>query len=819
MLDPSRAAWMRDDTEAQYLVITTTPPTVHDHLSLSMTAHEVFKTLQGLFEKKTTFMTKVHNVQENNTTRVAACATNEVRNRLERTWESLPSNGTHREHERKTMDQGRVGRKRRVGEKGEKPRGRVEEGTGAASGPGMETTDQSADGVGLATLVSSPTAGRQVNDTTADTINPHATCTGPTRPVGKSSEPPRQELEPKSHDRTPPSKDASGSEVHELATGDKAKGGEMDDEDRRAHERVNDEDSRVEKSEDETTTTRPHAPQSMPLEGEWTGKASGGISKPTAPEMDPTRPSRDTEDATGDDERRPDTPAEPPNMPEGTRGRGSRDGDARVKTEVSRTSRGHAEATGEISDEPRRPTKPNDSPDELEVARVEEVETSLSKASRGVQEGPDDDDDEGRPGVPDEPSDEPSVESRGPADVQVEPGGETEAERNGCVVHEDTDAAVDGEVARAYQDAEVEVESAETHREASVEAEEWSASAHERSTATDEENDQRTSTNVNDVPEDPPDPPPPPDEAAKQHDEPPSVELEGEKGSRASCDDAPTRAETDALGAPKGDEDPRKRPKAAQNESDRVRERSERRDEENSPRRTQDEPDAPGDEAEASTASKGIEDGGTRPRKLRETSKQVSKRSEGSSQKNSPGRPGEEPEEPGGETAVPGDAYTYQEGPRGDASDDGGDANPPSRDRGPGGRLGERDELGDVEGDLERQSDGDGDGMEGRRGSKDGATSGARRDSKRVETRPLAEDETDQHGQRKRTTGDAPRPSTPPTIDPRRPTDHPNPPRRRGRLKTRPRRISTRRWTYQVTRTRRGRIGRIGCVKHVVHGL
>ena len=278
-------------------------------------------------------MTKVHDVQENDTTRVAACATNEVRNRSGRTWESLPSNGTHREHERKTMDQGQVGRKRRVGEKGEKPRGRVEEGTAAASGPGMETTDQSADGVGLATPASSPTAGQQVNDTTADTINPHATCTGPTRPAGKSSEPPRQELEPKSHDRTPPSEDASGGEVHELATGDKVKGGETDDEDCRAHERVDDESSRVETSEDETTTMTPHAPQSMSLEGEWTGQASGGINKPTAPKMtsedhpdedggptNPTRPSRDPEDATGDDEHRPDAPTEPPNMPEGTRG-------------------------------------------------------------------------------------------------------------------------------------------------------------------------------------------------------------------------------------------------------------------------------------------------------------------------------------------------------------------------------------------------------------------------------------------------------------------------------------------------------------------
>ena len=107
------AAWMRDDTEAQYLVITTTPPTVHDHLSLSMTAHEVFKTLQCLFEKKTTVMTKVHDVRENDTTRVAACASNEVRNRSGRKWESLPSNGTCREREPKTSDQGRVGTRQR----------------------------------------------------------------------------------------------------------------------------------------------------------------------------------------------------------------------------------------------------------------------------------------------------------------------------------------------------------------------------------------------------------------------------------------------------------------------------------------------------------------------------------------------------------------------------------------------------------------------------------------------------------------------------------------------------------------------------------
>ena len=81
--DPWRtAAWMHNDTEAQYLVIMTTPPTVHNHLSLSMTVHELFKTLHALLEKGTTTMTTVHNVQHNDTTPVAARASYGLRNRL-----------------------------------------------------------------------------------------------------------------------------------------------------------------------------------------------------------------------------------------------------------------------------------------------------------------------------------------------------------------------------------------------------------------------------------------------------------------------------------------------------------------------------------------------------------------------------------------------------------------------------------------------------------------------------------------------------------------------------------------------------------------
>jgi hypothetical protein len=56
-----RAAWIRDNTEVQYLIVMTTLPIIHVHLTLEMTAHELFKTLRGLFEKELNTTTMVHN--------------------------------------------------------------------------------------------------------------------------------------------------------------------------------------------------------------------------------------------------------------------------------------------------------------------------------------------------------------------------------------------------------------------------------------------------------------------------------------------------------------------------------------------------------------------------------------------------------------------------------------------------------------------------------------------------------------------------------------------------------------------------------------
>ena len=86
-----------------------------------------------------------------------------------------------------------------------------------------------------------------------------------------------------------------------------------------------------------------------------------------------------------------------------------------------------------------------------------------------------------------------------------------------------------------------------------------------------------------------------------------------------------------------------------------------------------------------------------------------------------------------------------------------------------------------------------------------GATSGARCELKRLETRSLAEEQTSQHERRKRTTAHVPRPPIPPPIPKhhRRLADHPNPPRQRGRLKSRSKSVSNPRRTYQVVQKRR----------------
>ena len=110
---------------------------------------------------------------------------------------------------------------------------------------------------------------------------------------------------------------------------------------------------------------------------------------------------------------------------------------------------------------------------------------------------------------------------------------------------------------------------------------------------TADENDQHDEPSVNDVPEGPPDLPAPPNETANLQKEPASVELEGERKSVASSDDACTSDEADASGASGHVGDGRMRPTKPRNASERVRERLERRGEENSPKLVPEAPDEP----------------------------------------------------------------------------------------------------------------------------------------------------------------------------------------------------------------------------------
>ncbi|KAF8119183.1 hypothetical protein EV363DRAFT_1528446, partial [Boletus edulis] len=80
----------------------------------------------------------------------------------------------------------------------------------------------------------------------------------------------------------------------------------------------------------------------------------------------------------------------------------------------------------------------------------------------------------------------------------------------------------------------------------------------------------------------------------------------------------------------------------------------------------------------------------------------------------------------------------------------------------------------------------------------DAATSAARCESKRLETDALAGYKASQHGKHNRTMADVPEVSKPPHNHHRSPTDHANPPRRRGKLKTRPKSVSTSRTSYHI---------------------
>ena len=549
----------------------TIPDSLFLRISHFDTAREVLLYLPSLFEKTTTTTTTVHDTQHGDTTRVAACSRNEVRNGSRRQQDDSPKNGMRHEHECTTTDQGKVEMKTRVAEKGAKSRGRVDEEEAAAPrGPGTVTTARTTDGVSLATPASGPTPR---DDNVALTEKLPVESEPPLRKQSNTTQPIWMP-----HDTESNGEGQGMAMGHREATGDNVESGKMNDEEHRAHGRVDDEDSRVETSEDKTTTVTPDTPPRTPLEGEWIGKTSGGGAAWTAHETN--WPTRYSTSARGTSRDHPDL-------------------DEDVET---RSPTGPLEDPGDaMDDDARHPDEPTEPPDDAESTRV-----------RGGEE---------------------RVEER----VEVDPGGgETDVERDVHVARENADATVDKEVVRTHGDARLNRESTGAHRD--VERVGGSGSTHIRSTRRDEENRQRTSTDEYDAPKDPPDPFPPPDRPVRPEDKPPSVELEGEWDVLASCNVGLTRVEAYATGVPDGDEDPRNRPKGPQNASERERARPKGRNQRNPPEGGLDDQGDPSGEAHASGASGHIEDGGKWPRKLQNASERVRERSERSSPDDSPER-------------------------------------------------------------------------------------------------------------------------------------------------------------------------------------
>ena len=78
------------------------------------------------------------------------------------------------------------------GKKGQRAAKRVSKDKATARRLGAETTARTTASVSLATPASSPephVASWQLGDTTADAVNPNATCAEPTRPVDESYNP------------------------------------------------------------------------------------------------------------------------------------------------------------------------------------------------------------------------------------------------------------------------------------------------------------------------------------------------------------------------------------------------------------------------------------------------------------------------------------------------------------------------------------------------------------------------------------------------------------------------------------------------------
>ncbi|KAF8838957.1 hypothetical protein BDN67DRAFT_1012671 [Paxillus ammoniavirescens] len=196
--------WRAQNNLTKRTIVVTIHPSLAVRIRRLETAREGYETLQSLFEKSTTTPTATMTVQEtrtNSSKRVAAYPLDSSRDRVQTRNEvtatsqrddevsngsrrrrvyDVPSSNTHHEHECQTDGQGRVERRREMGEKGSKSNGRVDEKVTAATGPGKGAMDHKAGGVSLVRPTSSQ---ENIPGTHIDTPSPPPPLTTPTLPV------------------------------------------------------------------------------------------------------------------------------------------------------------------------------------------------------------------------------------------------------------------------------------------------------------------------------------------------------------------------------------------------------------------------------------------------------------------------------------------------------------------------------------------------------------------------------------------------------------------------------------------------------------
>ena len=685
----------------------------------------------------------------------------------------------------------------------------------------------------LAATMAATVASQTVSNATADTINPNANSARPTEPAGTSCNPKDEpyrmadenlwgEGQLDNGDVETAGK-TEGSETAEVASGQGA-GARCPGEgatDKSAHGDGAITDSQG--ASGDAKVDRVCAPPTKTCDHNKSQSTSNAVTHPVTTSASACSASHDHPATTNDDT---STTGDPETVDEST------------WTSVIRPPNAPVE----------RPRPPDSADDEVQRARVVEVEVSrVSDEVEAVAET--NGDEECQPERPVKPPDGAEEGARPlgtahdvarrPEAVEVEPGGIGDVGRHGSTELERTDAGSGCGIGGASPDAGIEGETAVTRPDETMEVVCASATERERPIAADEDNDQRTSRIGHDVPRLPLEPPKPPDrplERPQREEEPPSVELEGERSGFASCDEACRAVEADVSGLSDGDDDPRNRPKGLQDASEHAHGRVGRQVERNSPRPTRDKPGDPEREADASRASSGDEDPCKVPKKPTEAREQVGERMERQVQENAPERTPDGPDEPGRNTAMPDDLPSTRESSQSHGNDGVDETSAPSRGIGPGGAEGELGELGDgecdrtrdsdgddvhstqgcprgdgderkvetaapgrdigrgdrvevqdrsddVEGDQGHKNDGDGDGYDGTRDRMDGSTSCARRESKRLRTRWLAIEQQGQRGRHDHNTAHVTGPSTASTDNPRRPIAQPNPPRRRGRLK------------------------------------